>query len=214
MKKTVLIFLTFFLYSATQCVFPLVTSIHNRSAIAYTIYTSKMQKVSQVPVYSYKQYNIPLCGASEVVKMIPSEYWSVKQRKFFPLRTIENSSMNNDCLKQAFEAWKKDFPQQASKYKNPDIWFDQWIGGVVYIKQHQEILGYVHSIAQIVAVNITECALAYAHWSRGLFSKLGLQLDIIQPARGNLQIHLHSHIHEGVIPAVSLLAQKGRASEN
>ncbi len=92
----------------------------------------------------------------------------------------------SNLVSQAYVAWKQQIKKSSYK-KNAQYWLHQWIGLDVSVIPHQvEMLGYLLNLSRVTISNNHHKHTQWMSFSKGVFSKLVLELHISQSSRKGL----------------------------
>lgn len=100
--------------------------------------------------------------------------------------TDQSYQYNSELVGQAFELWKKQ--RKLYRYKrNQQEWLEQWVGLDMSVLPHQvEMLGYLLNLSRVAIYNNHHQHVQWLSFSKGIFSKLVLELHISQNRRKGL----------------------------
>ncbi|MFA5998870.1 MAG: hypothetical protein WC747_02550 [Candidatus Babeliales bacterium] len=83
-------------------------------------------------------------------------------------------------LQAAYDIWKME-KNSSNKVKSPKAWLHDWIGLDLSVTPHEvEILGYLVNLSRVRVENNKKSHVQWLSFSKGIFSKLVLELDIKQ----------------------------------
>lgn len=90
-------------------------------------------------------------------------------------------------VEQAFQLYRTQ--KNGSKCRNDySVWLNNWIGQDLFVIPHQvEMLGYLLDLSRIVVVNNRHRHVQWLSFSKGIFSKLVLELQISQSKSKGIQ---------------------------
>lgn len=106
---------------------------------------------------------------------------------------------NSARVDQAFELWKKQ--KKIYKYKKTaQEWLHDWVGLDIAVVPHQvEMLGYLLNLSRVAIYNASHQHMQWLSFSKGIFSKLVLELRIQQHKKKGLWGKIHMLHGEGGI---------------
>jgi len=101
--------------------------------------------------------------------------------------TDQSYQYQAELVKKAYQVWKKQ--KKLHKYKkNYQQWLQLWVGLDLSVLPHQvEMLGYLLNLSRVAMYNNSHKHLQWLSFSKGVFSKLVLELHILQKRRKGLQ---------------------------
>lgn len=83
-------------------------------------------------------------------------------------------------LKSAYDVWMKE-KNSSKRVRSPKAWLHDWIGLDLSVTPHEvEILGYLVNLSRVRVENNKKSHVQWLSFSKGIFSKLVLELDIKQ----------------------------------
>lgn len=110
-------------------------------------------------------------------------------------------NFDQEKLEQAYRLWKT--IKGTKKFINPEIWMSSWVGNDISVVPHEvEIFGYLINLSRVVIKNNKH---QQAHWlsfSKGIFSKLIVEVEITQ------------HLFKGIKARINLLHGEGGVCSN
>lgn len=92
----------------------------------------------------------------------------------------------SDLVKQAYQMWR--VQKKSHRYKkNDQQWLEHWVGLDMSVLPHQvEMLGYLLNLSRVSIYNNRHQHVQWLSFSKGIFSKLVLELHVLQSDRKGL----------------------------
>ncbi len=183
---------------------PLVQNVHNQSQIGFEIVShsdvstcSLQHKKMFVDAESdFKQEFLLERGQPSLI-LRPVYYFDILSgsKMYF---VDEFQQLDKQKLDDAFQAWKK--AGYKKKFNDAQDWFNRWIGSDIEIKPHMvEVFGYLINLSRIHIYNAISQYATWLSFSKGVFSRLVLDVNIKQHKRKGLQPTLKVVAGEGGI---------------
>ncbi len=122
---------------------------------------------------------------------------------------VDNSyHFNPEKVKEVYELWFE--TKGAKEFKSSDDWLNHWLGRDILVVPHEvEILGYLVNLSRVVAKNNKGISkskkdkqVVRLSFSKGIFSKLVIELDINQT------------MGKGVYPTIQIFHGEGGVCSN
>ncbi len=108
----------------------------------------------------------------------PIYYFDIETNKPIFFADVNDQEIP-EKLQDAYTVWKNE--KISKRIKSPKAWLHDWIGLDLIVTPHDvEILGYLINWSRVEVKNNKKTHTAWLSFSKGIFSKLVLELDIKQ----------------------------------
>lgn len=186
---------------------PLVQSICNKSQIGFAI-------VSHSDTSACSFHN---CGKIvDVAKDFNQEFLLERGKPSLVLRPIyfidpvnqqkmelvdQDNQFDAQKVDQAYQVWKQSGGKR--RFKNSQDWLFRWVGHDIEIKPHtMEVFGYLINLSRVKIHNAMSDHATWLSFSKGVFSRLILEVSILQ------------HKRKGVLPRLKVVPGEGGICRN
>jgi hypothetical protein len=110
----------------------------------------------------------------------------------------DNYQIISAQLAKAYNQWRTF--KGTKKFDSPELWLDNWIGSDILIEPHEvEVLGYLLNLSRVMSKNNKNEKKYWLSYSKGIFSKLALELVINQKIRKGIRVSMQVHHSEGAV---------------
>ncbi len=184
---------------------PMIRSIKNNTPFMFTMIAHNDGLSDCSPVYGGKIITIdpfstftqPLLLGSEKPGLLlrPSGFFDKLNQKLYSFLD-HNHDVDKKLLEQAFIAWQK---ARGKTYKKGlDVWFAQWLcGDISFVHNHVEYIGYMLNISIAKIDNSSRYHACTVDYSKGLFSRLIVEITIEEHPRKGIIPHVKSFVGQG-----------------
>lgn len=93
-----------------------------------------------------------------------------------------NGNLVEEGVEEAYNAWK--FGSKRRRRVSQEKWMNQWVGGDLIVTIKKELYGYMLHILHAATANNSHIDHAWPMYSQGVYSALGLAVDLIQDKKG------------------------------
>ena len=118
------------------------------------------------------------------------------------IKLVDNQqNFDQKAIQKAFLLWKQH--NKVYKIKNSELWLQCWLGGDIEVKPHTiEVFGYLMNLSRVRVQNSVKDHAIWLSFAKGVFSKLVLEVDIVQKRK------------KGIIPMVKVIPGEGGFCHN
>ena len=184
---------------------PMIRLIENKTPFAFTMIAHNDGLSDCSPVYGgkiirvepFSKFTQPLLLGSDKPGLVlrPSGFFDKKNDKMYSFLD-KNNDVDKKMLEQAFVAWQD---ARGKIYKKGlDVWFAQWIcGDISFVHNHVEYIGYMLNISIAKIDNSSRYHACTVDYSKGLFSRLVVEITIEEHPRKGIVPHVKSFVGQG-----------------
>lgn len=195
-------FLSSVFFASIMQATPIVQNICNDTDIGYIIFLHSDQSVCSLhkreKVVESKgklEQDFLITKARPSLVLRPAYFYdqSADQRYSF---LDDEQKIDQSKLQEAFEVWKK--KTKNKKYLTAQDWLNQWIGGDIQVEPYTlEVFGYLINLSRVIISNQISDYATWMSFSKGVFSRLILEINICQ------------HRRKGIRPTLKVIAGEG-----
>ena len=135
----------------------------------------------------------------------PVAYFDNRQQEFIWMIDDDGERLE-EGVSDAYEAWKRnervDGKRVGRKARTEDGWMKRWVGGDLLVTISKELRGYMLHVLHAASANHSHIDHAWPIYSQGVYSALGLVINIAQDSR------------KGIIPTINVVNSRGAICEN
>lgn len=180
----------FFVFVANSlCAAPMVQNIANKTSLGFEIIshsdisTCSLHKSGKViEACSLFQQGFLLERGKPCLILRPVYYCDPLTNTKMPLVDTQQN-FDADRIDAAYNAWKKQ--GRVKKFANSQDWLNRWVGRDIEIKLHTiEVFGYLINLSRVKIHNSISQQAKWLSFAKGVFSRLILEIDIVQRRKG------------------------------
>tara|TARA_Y100000588_G_scaffold365883_1_gene431029 strand:+ start:473 stop:1111 length:639 start_codon:yes stop_codon:yes gene_type:complete len=181
---------------------PLVQNVSNQTDIGYMIIAhsdnslcSLHKKNQIIDVSTMFQEDFLLQKGEPGLVMRPAYYYDkCSDTKIWLLD--QNNQVDYNRVDQAYNVWR--LSGKKRKFKDSYDWYTRWVGkDVVVFPNLVEVYGYLINLSRVHIQNSIKQHATWLSFSKGVFSRLVLEVDLVQ------------HDRKGVKPLLKVIAGEG-----
>ena len=132
----------------------------------------------------------------------PVAYFDNRKQQFIWMIDNNGEYLESDIL-NAYEAWKRNESIEgrriSKKAKTKDEWMKKWVGGNLLIAITRELRGYMLHVFHAASANYSHIDHAWPIYSKGVYSALGLIIDLEQNPKNGIFSTINTVNSDGAI---------------
>jgi len=206
--KQKLFFLLSVFFVQIQYTIPFIQQIYNDTDFIFEIVDHSSDSTCGLFAGDINMYRIhPQEGFYDPVILHHGDYLLLKPVAYFDKRQHEfvwfidrNGDASPEGVEMAYKSWKM-FEGKRSRLSQ-DEWFEEWVGGELLVSIKAEVYGYMLHILHAASANNSHIDHAWPMYSQGVYSALGIVIEIQQDKR------------KGVMPFINVVNDRGVLCEN
>ena len=199
------VFSSFFIMSLHPV--PMISKINNKSDFGFVVFShsdSSSCSAKNQEIQAQSEFNQALL--LESIKSNKKSAPTVVLRPIYFLDPVtqqkiifldKNYEIIPDGLQKAYALWMQGTGNK--KFKNPQSWLQSFVGMDIEIMPNEvEMFGYLLNLSRVVVKNnLGYPQKKWISFAKGIFSKLALEVEIIQHKRKGIRLKLHVLHGEG-----------------
>lgn len=144
-------------------------------------------------------YNPVILHHGDHLLLKPVAYFDKRQQEFIWF-VDRDGDISEDGIEEAYQAWK--YHEGKRRRMTREEWMDKWVGGQLMVSIKKEMYGYMLHILHAAFANNSHIDHAWPMYSQGVYSALGIVIQIKQDDR------------KGVMPLIDVVNDRGVLCEN